>query len=77
MSRYHQAYHGDEEDAVFKRGKITARTRCCDCGLVHDYTFTLLRDGKRMGLRRKIEGDKRATAASRAVMKRRREGVFR
>lgn len=63
--RYLPVDSGYTDEAIFKRGKIVARAKCCDCGLVHDYTFWLLRTGRRFGLRRKIVRNARATAASR------------
>jgi hypothetical protein len=45
------------------------RIACCDCGLVHDFKFS-------RAVRFRAFRDKRATAAKRAWLRKRQQGVF-
>ena len=71
MSRYVQRYDGDVIAATPSRKKTHhAKIRCCDCGLVHVFTFATVKDERgRERLFYTAKRDVRATAASRRKKK--------
>lgn len=61
MAKYIQM----SEDATFELSRVF-KTACCDCGLVHKWTFSETKEGKFIY---RIKVDKKATAQIRRKIK--------
>lgn len=65
-TKWTQGHDGDVIIPQMEGYKI----RCCDCGLVHRFTFAVVKDGRKQRVAFTVSRDNRATAAARRKTKR-------
>jgi hypothetical protein len=71
--KYVQRQDGEAFEIPLRRGPRNGmrqgqhRIRCCDCGLVHDFTFVIDKRGGRLAI--VAERNQRATAARRRTQR--------
>ncbi len=72
MTNYIQRFDGEWSDVTAGR-----KVACCDCGLVHDEEYRILKaENGEESIVRASWRNNRATAARRRSLKARKEGVF-